>query len=206
MRAPARPLPQALSRCLRRARVAAFRPACGVFSVLVLAAVPAAAHAQTATAPAEGANASPEIRFQADRVSYASDAETVTATGNVVLRREEQTVRADVVTWNRKSGLIEASGNIRFVDDAGNVLYTDKVELTDALTAGAVEDLLLVLRQGGRLAARSGTRDGNGDMILRDAAFSAVHNDERAGRGLRGGPHAPCRHAPRPRRYQMSRT
>ncbi|WP_366557169.1 LPS assembly protein LptD [Novosphingobium sp. PASSN1] len=157
---------------MRRARVAAFRPACGVFSVLVLAAVPAAAHAQTATAPAEGANASPEIRFQADRVSYASDAETVTATGNVVLRREEQTVRADVVTWNRKSGLIEASGNIRFVDDAGNVLYTDKVELTDALKAGAVEDLLLVLRQGGRLAARSGTRDGNGDMILRDAAFS----------------------------------
>lgn len=125
-----------------------------------------------APAPPQGASASPEIRFQADRVSYASDAETVTATGNVVLRREEQTVRADVVTWNRKSGLIEASGNIRFVDDAGNVLYTDKVELTDALKAGAVEDLLLVLRQGGRLAARSGTRDGNGDMVLRDAAFS----------------------------------
>ena len=75
---------------------------------------------------------------------------------NVVLRRDEQTVRADVVTWNRKSGLIEASGNIRFVDDAGNVLYTDKVELTDALKAGAIEDMLLVLRQGGRLARAAG--------------------------------------------------
>ena len=105
-------------------------------------------------------------------MSYASDAETVTATGNVVLRRDVQTVRADVVTWNRKTGQIEASGNIRFVDDAGNVLYTEKVELTDELKAGAVEDLLLVLRQGGRLAARSGTRAANGDMVLHDAAFS----------------------------------
>ncbi len=105
-------------------------------------------------------------------MSYASDAETVTATGNVVLRRDVQTVRADAVTWNRKTGQIEASGNIRFVDDAGNVLYTDKVELTDELKAGAVEDLLLVLRQGGRLAARSGERAANGDMVLHDAAFS----------------------------------
>jgi LPS-assembly protein len=123
-------------------------------------------------APPKEAGEKGEIRFQADRVTYAADAETVTATGNVVLRRDEQTVRADAVTWNRKTGLIEASGNIRFVDDAGNVLYTDKVELTDALKAGAIEDLLLVMRQGGRLAARSGERSTNGDMVLHDAAFS----------------------------------
>lgn len=172
MRAPARPLPQALSRCLRRARVAAFCPVLGAVGVLALGMTPAAAQAQTAAPPPEGTSTTPEIRFQADRVTYASDAETVTATGNVVLRRDEQTVRADVVTWSRKTGLIEASGNIRFVDDAGNVLYTDKVELTDRLKAGAIEDLLLVMRQGGRLAARSGERGANGDMVLRDAAFS----------------------------------
>ena len=179
MRAPPRPLPQALSRCLRLSRVAAFRPAIAVFGALALGA--ASAHAQNAPpASPEEAGASGDIRFQADRVTYANEAETVTATGNVVLRRAEQTVRADVVTWNRKTGQIEASGNIRFVDDAGNVLYTDKVELTDALKAGAIEDLLLVLRQGGRLAARSGERAANGDMVLRDAAFSgcAVEDED----------------------------
>ena len=173
MRAPPRSLPQALSRCLRPQSVAAFRLA---FAALALGA--GDVHAQVADTAApptpspKEAGTPAEVRFQADRVSYASDAETVTATGNVVLRRDVQTVRADAVTWNRKTGQIEASGNIRFVDDAGNVLYTDKVELTDELKAGAVEDLLLVLRQGGRLAARSGERAANGDMVLHDAAFS----------------------------------
>jgi LPS-assembly protein len=158
---------------LRPQSVAAFRLA---FAALALGAGDAHAQvADTAAPPSSSpkeAVAPAEVRFQADRVSYASDAETVTATGSVVLRRDAQTVRADAVTWNRKTGQIEASGNIRFVDDAGNVLYTDKVELTDELKAGAVEDLLLVLRQGGRLAARSGTRAANGDMVLHDAAFS----------------------------------
>jgi LPS-assembly protein len=172
MRAPPRPLPQALSRCLRPTCVASIRPALAALAALSLAS--GVAHAQTAAPapPPQEAKAAEETRFQADRVTYASDAETVTATGNVVLNRADQTVRADVVTWNRKTGLIEASGNIRFVDDSGNVLYTDKVELTDALKAGAIEDMLLVLRQGGRLAARSGTRAANGDMVLHDAAFS----------------------------------
>ncbi len=180
MRAPPRPLPQALSRCLRPSCVASIRPALAALGALALAS--GAAHAQSAdrAPPHQEADASREIRFQADRVTYASDAETVTATGNVVLNRAEQTVRADVVTWNRKTGLIEASGNIRFVDEAGNVLYTDKVELTDELKAGAIEDMLLVLRQGGRLAARSGTRAANGDMVLHDAAYSgcAVEDED----------------------------
>ncbi|KUR73046.1 organic solvent tolerance protein [Novosphingobium fuchskuhlense] len=187
MRAPPRPLPQALSRCLRRARVAPIRPVLAVIGALALGFVQA--HAQTTPAPAatptsplpEEASAGAAIRFQADRVTYASDAETVTATGNVILQRAAQTVRADVVTWNRKSGLIEASGNIRFVDDGGNVLYTDKVELTDQLKAGAIEDLLLVLRQGGRLAARSGERSANGNMVLHNAAFSGCSVEDSDG-------------------------
>ena len=118
-----------------------------------------------------------QIRFEADRVQdQAADdqhpAETVTASGNVVLRRGEQTVRADQVTWNRKSGQIVASGNIRLVDDAGNVLYTERVELTDELKAGAIDNLLLVLREGGRLAAAHATRDANGLLQLQTASYS----------------------------------
>ncbi|PTR12466.1 MULTISPECIES: LPS-assembly protein LptD [unclassified Novosphingobium] len=123
---------------------------------------------------------SDQVRFEADKLQYASDPDVVTATGNVVLRRDEQTVRADAVTWNRKTGKIEATGNIRAVDEGGNVLYTDKVELTDELKAGAMQDLLVVLREGGRLAAREGTRDANGNLTLHDAAFSgcAVENED----------------------------
>ncbi len=47
------------------------------------------------------------------------------------------------------------------------------VELTDEFEAGAMEDLLLALREGGRLAARSGSRDEDGTLLLTDAAYSA---------------------------------
>jgi len=56
------------------------------------------------------------IAFEADSVSYAYDDEVVTASGNVFLRRDDQSVRADKVVWNRKSGQITASGNVRLVD------------------------------------------------------------------------------------------
>lgn len=112
------------------------------------------------------------VRFEADAVRYDSNAELVTAKGNVVLRHEDQTVRADDVTWDRNTGKILASGNIRFVDVDGNVVYTDQVELTDEFKAGAMEDLLVVLRTGGRLAAERGSRDENGNMTLETAAYS----------------------------------
>src|SRR5690349_4654440 len=57
--------------------------------------------------PAAPAPAGEEtIGFEADRVEYATDAELVTASGNVLLVRDGQSVRADTVTWNRSTGQI----------------------------------------------------------------------------------------------------
>lgn len=121
------------------------------------------------------------VRFEADAVQYDSNAELVTAKGNVVLRHEDQTVRADDVTWDRNTGKILANGNIRFVDVDGNVVYTDKVELTDEFKAGAMEDLLVVLRTGGRLAAERGSRDEAGNMTLETAAYSGCSVEDGKG-------------------------
>ncbi|NML92088.1 LPS-assembly protein LptD [Novosphingobium olei] len=184
MQPAARPLPQAFSRRLRTRRLAASTSLHALFAAGLFA-LPGGASAQDAAAPAASASApaqqqEEQVRFEADKVQYNNDSDQVIATGSVVLRREDQTVRANVVTWDRKTGKIEANGNIRFVDQDGNVLYTDKVELTEELKAGAIEDMLLVLREGGRLAARSGERDEKGNITLHDAAFSgcAVEDDD----------------------------
>ncbi len=124
--------------------------------------------AQPATAGAGRA-----IDFEADGLAYDSEADVVTANGNVVLRSADRSVRADAVVWNRRSGQIMASGNVRFVDEDGNQLYTERVELTDEFEAGAMEDLLLALREGGRLAARRGERGADGTVVLTDAAYTA---------------------------------
>lgn len=130
-------------------------------------ALPAASFAQDLTRPLPDAPISPlppaappstdpneiPIAFAADKVEYAQNSEKVTATGNVVLRRDDQSVRSDVVTWDRNTGQILATGNVRMIDENGNQLFTDRVELTDELKTGAMENLLIALRQGGRLAA-----------------------------------------------------
>jgi len=123
--------------------------------------------------PGDEATATREIAFESDGVSYNSETDTVTAEGNVILRSEGQSVRADAVTWNRTSGQIVATGNIRFVDEDGNQLFTDRLELTDELKAGAMSNLLLAFREGGRLAAFEGRRNEAGDIELDRAAYSA---------------------------------
>ncbi len=131
--------------------------------------------------PGDNAQGDRQVAFEASQVDYDSNADTVTASGDVILRSEDQSVRADSVNWNRKSGQIVASGNVRLVDENGNQLFSDHVELTDALKAGAMSNLLLVLREGGRLAAMQGTRDDNGNIVLTRAAYSGCQVETASG-------------------------
>lgn len=122
-----------------------------------------------------------QVGFEADQVTYDNNADTVTASGNVVLRRGDQAARAENVTWNRASGQIVATGNVRIVDEDGNQIYTDRVELTQELRAGAMENLLLVMREGGRLAAMSGQRAEDGTVVLDRAAYTGCDVVDSAG-------------------------
>lgn len=170
----------------KSARLSLSLPAQGMASRLVLAlallsaAAPLAAQAPqeaspeiTVTAPAPAPAAARQIDFEAREISFDRDTDTVTARGSVVLRSEDRSVRADEVTWDRRSGQIIATGNIRLVDEAGNQLFTDQVELTDKFDTGAMSELLIALRAGGRLAARSAERGADGTAILTNAAYTA---------------------------------
>lgn len=115
---------------------------------------------------------SDSIAFEADALGYDNDADTVTASGNVVLRRDDQQLTASEVSWNRAAGQIVASGNVKLRDADGNVIYTDRLELTDELRAGAMENMLLVMNEGARMAARTGVREEDGSIQLEYAAYS----------------------------------
>ncbi len=125
--------------------------------------------------------ASDKIGFEANGVEYDSDADTITAKGNVILRRENQSVRSDAITYNRKTGQIVATGNVRFVDADGNQLFSERVELTDELKAGAIDNLLLALREGGRIAAVRGQRSADGTILLTNAAYTACSVETSSG-------------------------
>ncbi len=136
------------------------------------AAAPLAAQ-DDAPAPEEAEETVRRIDFEARELAYNSESDIVTARGDVILRSEDRSVRADEVMWDRNTGRIIASGNIRLVDEAGNQLFTDQVELTEEFDTGAMSELLIALRAGGRLAARSAERGADGSEVLTDAAYSA---------------------------------
>lgn len=119
-------------------------------------------------APAEETR---EVAFSADEVSYDTDSEVVTASGNVRMSTEGNNLRADTIAWDRQSGEVRAYGNVRVANPEGDVVYGDSVVLTDTLRDGAVQNLLLVLADGGRLAADSAERV-DGYTILHRAAYS----------------------------------
>jgi len=119
----------------------------------------AAAGAQTAV-PAL-AEATAPIEFSADRVTYDSDADVVTASGAVRMNREGNYLAADEVVWDRKSGQVRAEGNVVVLTPQGDKLIGEDVVLTDTLRDGTVHNLLVVLESGGRIAAAKGTRSGN---------------------------------------------
>lgn len=158
----------------RRAGACAVATAVLVLGASPLAAQPIADDATPTTASEDGINAQGEreIAFESDILGFDADSDVLTASGNVVLRSGDRSLRADSVSWNRRSDVILAEGRVRFVDETGNQLFSDRLELTDRFEAGAVDNLLLALRQGGRLAANRGMRESDGTVTLNEAAYS----------------------------------
>lgn len=113
-----------------------------------------------------------EMEFSAGVLEYDSVGEVVTATGDVRLFRRGERLRADRVVWNRETGQVVAEGNIAVTNPQGDVAYGDRIELTDSLRDGVVENMLVVLEEGGRLAARRGERVEGGVINVEDAAYT----------------------------------
>jgi len=112
-----------------------------------------------------------EVAFSSEQLDYDSEADIVTAAGDVRMVTEGNDLRADRVIWNRVSGEVRAEGNVRVVNPGGDALYGDTIVLTDTLRDGVIENLLLVLEDGGRLAAiRAERRDGRTTLFR--AAYS----------------------------------
>lgn len=112
-----------------------------------------------------------QVTFEADQLIYDSRAEIVTVSGEVRMTREGNNLRADRVVWDRNTGEVRAEGNVRVVNPQGDAAYGDRIVLSDTLRDGMVDNLLVVLEGGGRLAAERGERK-EGYTTLYRAAYS----------------------------------
>ena len=132
----------------------------------------AASAAQPATSAASEV-AAPDaiVAFSADQVRYDGNADLVTATGEVRMNRDGNYLAADQVIWDRKSGQVHAKGNVVVITPEGDKLIGDNVQLTDTLRDGTVDNLMVVLESGGRIASTRGARV-NGVLTFTNAIYS----------------------------------
>src|SRR6188472_3733060 len=108
------------------------------WAALPLAVLPEAALAaqvapETQPTAALPADQQATVDFSADQVTYDSDDDVLTASGQVRMSREGNYLAADSVTWNRKTGQVTAIGNVVVVDPQGDKVVGESVNLTDTL-------------------------------------------------------------------------
>jgi LPS-assembly protein len=133
--------------------------------------VGAAASAQTPTsAPAE--QTSP-VLLEADELITDDAARTVTAQGDVQVRYQGRTLRADQLVYNLDTGVIRAIGNVQVVLEDGSVTYAEEVEADEAMNVGAASELRARLGATGTLAARSVIRRGEDQSELRNVIYTS---------------------------------
>lgn len=117
-----------------------------------------------------------DIYFSADSLENDSQTETATATGNVEIIREDLTLRADKVVYNHNSEDIYAEGNVVLLEKSGNVLFADKINLTNQMQHADVENIKVILLDKTRLAAKSFHKKSNNRKILRNAVYTPCDN------------------------------
>lgn len=128
----------------------------------------------TASAMREGGppvQAGDTIDFAADTLVYDQAGDVVTATGHVEVRRDGWRLTSDSVEYDRRSGGVTAVGHVITTDPNGNQALAERAQLSESLKDGAIDNILLVLNDGGRLAAQSARRVG-GVTILNRAVYS----------------------------------
>jgi LPS-assembly protein len=144
-------------------------------AALAVSVSPAALAQTQATdpAPSPAAQNPDAVLLEADVLIDDELAGTITAEGNVQVRYQGRTMRADRLTYDLNGGAIRASGNVEIVLEDGSVTYADAIDADEALNVGAASELRARLGQNGTLAARAALRHGEGENELRNVIYTS---------------------------------
>ena len=138
--------------------------------------------AQTPPAPVAPNSGGAAVLLEADQLIDDQLGRTVTAEGDVQVRYEGRTLRADRLVYDLSTGAIRAIGNVEIVLEDGSTTYAEEIEADEALNVGAASELRARLGESGTLAARSALRHGEGESELRNVIYTSCpicENSER---------------------------
>lgn len=101
-----------------------------------------------AAQPGAGAAGPDEINVTADKLSATDGSNRIEASGNVELRRQDMTLKADEVHFNRATQDVEAKGRIVVEDPEWKIKSADAIRLNMGTEAGVIENGDIFLENG----------------------------------------------------------
>ena len=114
-----------------------------------------------------------KLLLAANELVYNKDLETVTARGAVQINYAGYKLVAREVIYDQKTGRLKAVGNIELIEPTGNRVYGDEMDLSDDFANGFVNAMRVETTDLTRLAATSGERVNDEEMILNHAVYTA---------------------------------
>lgn len=113
-----------------------------------------------------------DVLIRADKMSYDTNTDVVSAEGNVEITYGERTLLAEKLSYNQNTRIVIAEGNATLREANGTVLSGNRIEVTDDMRDGIIDSLNVVIAGRGRLAAAKGTRTDGNVMTLDKAVYT----------------------------------
>jgi len=96
--------------------------------------------------------------LQSDSLSFDEKTNIVTATGNVEVSLSDKVLRADRVTYNKNTDVVHAEGHVALTEASGEVLYSERMELTSDVKQGYIDKVGMMFPDRSRMIANDAQR------------------------------------------------
>lgn len=120
-----------------------------------------------------GTQAKSRLAVEARELVYDRDNDRVEARGDVQLYYDNRALEADKVIYDRKTKRVYAEGNARLIEPNGQILYSDKFELTDDFRDGFIDSLRVVSPDNQRISAARGERTDGETTVFEKGTYTA---------------------------------
>ncbi|MBU1304148.1 MAG: hypothetical protein KKF33_01340, partial [Alphaproteobacteria bacterium] len=110
--------------------------------------------------------------IEADTLSFDNATNTITASGDVVLKRGGYTLTGQNLVYNRTSSDAHFAGMVTIKDPSGNLTETSDLKLTGGMKQAFLEAMTITTYDGARITADSTDYDAALQTLLNNASYA----------------------------------
>jgi len=114
----------------------------------------------------------PPVVLGADEVGYDQENGIVVARGNVEVEQGNYVVVADQLTYYQKHDTVVAEGNVSMLQPTGDVVFSDRAILNNALKTGVIDAFKARLADNSVLVASKAVRSSPASTTLKNAEYT----------------------------------